>query len=148
MKKEHLGSDLDDFLREDSPDPQSVLAALQQINRAWLEGRPEDILPLVHPQMAMVYPGFDGRAQGAEAVLAGFRDFCQNAKILSYSESDHQVDLAGHCAVGSFRFEMIYARDGARYRSTGRDLWVFERRGDGWLAVWRTMLDLAEEPAE
>ena len=69
-------------------------------------------------------------------------------EVVSYAESDHQVDLAGNSAVASFRFEMVYARDGASYRSTGRDLWVFERQGDGWLAVWRTMLDLAEEPVE
>jgi hypothetical protein len=81
-------------------------------------------------------------------VLAGFVDFCQNARIVSYAESDPFVDLAGSTAVATFRFEMVYARDGASYRSTGRDLWVFERHGDGWLAVWRTMLDLAEEPAE
>jgi ketosteroid isomerase-like protein len=96
----------------------------------------------------MVFPGFGGRAEGAEALISGFQDFCQNAKVLSYKESDHQVDLAGHSAVASFRFEMVYARDGASYRSTGRDLWVFERRDDGWLAVWRTMLDVAEEPAD
>jgi ketosteroid isomerase-like protein len=129
------------------PDPQTVLAVLQQINRAWLEGRPEDILPFLHPEMAMVFPGFGGRTEGAEALIAGFQDFCQNAKVLSYAESDHQADLAGNSAVASFRFEMVYARGGASYRSTGRDLWVFERRGDGWLAVWRTMLDVAEEPA-
>ena len=52
-----------------------------------------------------------------------------------------------NCAVESFRFEMVYARDGGRWRSTGRDLLMFERKGDSWLAVWRTMLDLAEEPA-
>ena len=127
--------------------PQAVLAVLQQINRAWLEGRPEDILPLLHPQMTMAYPGFSGRADGAEALIAGFQDFCQNATVQSYTESDHQVDLAGHSAVASFRFEMVYSRNGSSWRSTGRDLWVFERRGDGWLAVWRTMLDLAEEPA-
>ena len=131
----------------DQPDPQTVLAVLQQINRAWLEGRPEDIRPALHPQMTMVFPGFGGRAEGAETLIGGFQDFCQNAEVQSYAESDHQVDLAGNCAVASFRFEMVYARDGERYRSTGRDLWVFERRGDGWLAVWRTMLDLAEEPA-
>jgi ketosteroid isomerase-like protein len=131
----------------DQPDPQTVLAVLQQINRAWLEGRPADILPFLHPQMTMAYPGFSGRAEGAEALIAGFQDFCQNATVQSYAESDHQVDLAGNSAVASFRFEMVYARDGSSWRSTGRDLWVFERRGDGWLAVWRTMLDVAEERA-
>jgi hypothetical protein len=42
---------------------------------------------------------------------------------------------------------MIYERDGARWRSTGRDIWTFEKTPEGWRAVWRTMLDLAEVPA-
>jgi hypothetical protein len=42
---------------------------------------------------------------------------------------------------------MVYERSGGRYRSTGRDFWIFARQGDAWLAVWRTMLDLAEQPA-
>ena len=38
-------------------------------------------------------------------------------------------------------------REGASWRSTGWDAWVFERRGDGWVAVWRTMQGVADEPA-
>jgi len=30
---------------------------------------------------------------------------------------------------------------------TGRDLWVFQKQGRGWIAVWRTMLDLEENAA-
>ena len=49
----------------------------------------------------MVFPGFGGRTEGAEALIAGFQDFCQNAKTLSYAESGHQVDLAGNSAVNT-----------------------------------------------
>ena len=43
--------------------------------------------------------------------------------------------------------EMLYERSAAQYRVTGRDLWVFAKKGAEWLAVWRTMLDLSETPA-
>jgi len=49
--------------------------------------------------------------------------------------------------VASFTYEMIYERDGKGNRATGRDLWVLARQDGHWLAVWRTMLDLAEQPA-
>jgi hypothetical protein len=39
---------------------------------------------------------------------------------------------------------MIYERAGRRYRSSGRDLWVFQKQGETWIAVWRTMLDIKE----
>jgi hypothetical protein len=64
-----------------------------------------------------------------------------------YHEPDHQVDAVGDTAIASFRYEMIYERDGQRSRASGRDLGVFTREGGQWLAVWRTMLDLAEQSA-
>jgi hypothetical protein len=123
---------------------QSALATLRQINQTWLDGRVDDLAPLVHPEIVMVFPGFAGRIQGREAFLAGFRDFCQSATIQDFREQDHQVDVAGDTAVVSFRFEMVYERSGERSRSSGRDLWVFQQQGNAWKAVWRTMLDMED----
>lgn len=119
-------------------------AIMRQINRAWLDGRVEDLAPMVHPEIVMAFPGFTGRVQGLEDFLAGFRDFCQNTKIQEFREHDHQIDFAGDTAVITFRYEMVYERSGKRYRSTGRDLWIFQKQGEAWIAVWRTMLDLEE----
>jgi hypothetical protein len=128
-------------------DKDAVAAALEEINRAWLEGRPKDLAPRVHPAVVMAPPGFAGRVEGRDAFVAGFVDFCENADLREYAESGHQVDVTGDTAVATYTFEMVYERSGATCRSTGRDLWVFARQGDAWRAVWRTMLDLAERPA-
>jgi len=125
----------------------AVHAAMQRINRTWLEGWPDDLLPLLHPDIILVFPGFGGRAQGREAIVAGFADFCGNATVNEYTEADHQVDVIGETAVVSFTYEMVYARAGERSRASGRDLWVFARHNGEWLAIWRTMVDLAESPA-
>jgi hypothetical protein len=42
---------------------------------------------------------------------------------------------------------MVYERSGERYRSIGRDLWVFQNEGGAWIAVWRTMLEMEENSA-
>jgi ketosteroid isomerase-like protein len=118
---------------------------MDRINRAWLGGMLHDLSPLVHPRIVMVLPGFAGRVQGRDAFLAGFQDFCSNATVHEFSEHDRQVDVAGETAVISIRYEMVYERGGARSRVMGRDLWVFERGRGGWVAVWRTMLDVQEE---
>jgi ketosteroid isomerase-like protein len=121
--------------------------AMRRINQAWLDGQVDDLAPLVHPDVVMVLPGFSGRIQGRDELLAGFRDFCRDAKLHEFREHDHLIDVAGATAVVSFRYEMVYERSGERYRATGRDLWVFEDQAGVWIAVWRTMLELEETPA-
>jgi len=129
---------------------EEVAAAMRRINQAWLDGKVEGLSaalgPMLHPEVVMVYPGFAMNAQGREIVLAGFIDFVQNAVVREFRESDQHVDVAGNTAVVTFRFEMVYEREGRCYRSTGRDLWVFHREAGAWLAVWRTMLDMDEKP--
>jgi ketosteroid isomerase-like protein len=132
---------IDESIRED------VATAMRQINQAWLGGQVQDLAPKVHPEIVMVFPGFAGRIQGREAFLAGFADFCQNAAIIEFREHDQQVDVAGETAVVTFRYDMLYERSGSRYRCTGPDLWVFQKQGSAWIAVWRTMLELEESPA-
>jgi hypothetical protein len=121
--------------------------ALRMINRCWLEGRPRDLGPLLHEKIVMVVPGFAARVGGRDTFIGGFADFCENARVVSFHESDHQVDQIDDTAVASFSFDMVYERGGSRYHSTGRDLWVFTRQAGQWLACWRTMIDVREEPA-
>jgi ketosteroid isomerase-like protein len=58
---------------------------------------------------------------------------------------DRQVDVVGDQAIASYRYGITYRRDGQRFRARGRDLWILARSDGRWRAVWRTMLDLAEE---
>lgn len=126
---------------------ESAEAAMRQINASWIDGRVDDMAPLVHPDVVLVVPGFSGTVQGRDSFLAGFHDFCQSAAIENFHEHDHRVDVAGNTAVVTFKYEMVYKRSGERYRATGRDLWVFHKEDKAWIAVWRAMLDMAEHPA-
>jgi hypothetical protein len=128
-------------------DHDDVLAVLDAIDRAWLEGRPRQIEEHLDPDVVMVLPGFSGRVRGTDAFTAGFVEFCDSAHIVDYERGHTDVDLTASTATVSFLFSMIYERGGARWRSTGRDIWVFAKTSEGWRAVWRLMLDLAEAPA-
>jgi hypothetical protein len=131
----------------DQFEAQSVLAVVERINRAWLDGRPADVNPYLHDSIVMVFPGFGGRITGREALVGGFVDFCSHAVVHDYRELDHHVDVVEGVAVVSYRYEMVYERSDARYRATGRDLWVLHGAAAEWVAVWRTMFDLNEVPA-
>jgi ketosteroid isomerase-like protein len=123
----------------------NVGETLRRINEAWLSGQPEKMRPLLDEKIVMVYPGFAGRSEGQEAFIAGYTDFCGQALMISFQESDLQIDVRGATVVASYAFEMTYERKGDKYLSKGRDLWVFTQKQDEWVAVWRTMLDLTEE---
>jgi hypothetical protein len=131
----------------DESDRIGAAEAMQRINAAWVGGRVDDLAALIHPDILMVFPGFTGAMQGRDAFLAGFRDFCDNATLHEFREQDSAVDVVGDVAVATFRFDMVYERDGQRSRSTGRDLWVLARRAGTWTAMWRTLIDMQEAPA-
>jgi len=124
-----------------------VRRAMSRINESWLAKRVEDLGPLLDEHIVMILPGFAGRVQGRDTLLAGFRDFCDNAQVHEYTEDDTQIDVAGGTGVVTFRYQMVYERGGRKYRATGRDLWVFARRATEWIAVWRAMLEASETDA-
>jgi hypothetical protein len=125
---------------------EEVARVLRSINDCWLKGKPQELAGFLHDDMAMVFPGFAGRVEGASAVIAGYEDFCTNARIHEYDEHDLQIDVCGSTAVASYAFQVVFERQGLKYSSTGRDLFVFSEEAGNWLAVWRTMLDVVEEP--
>jgi hypothetical protein len=128
----------------DAPQSRSVANAMRRINEAWVGGRMDDMTPVVHPEIVMVFPGFTGRARGRDEFLAGFRGFVESATIHEFTPDDFQIDVIGATAVITFGYVMKYERSRERWRATGRDLWVFQRRDADWVAVWRTMLEMNE----
>ena len=76
---------------------------------------------------------------------AGFRQFCQSARMDDFRE-DEQIHLVRKTAIVIFRCEMTYARVGERFHATGRDFWICEEQEGNWLAIWRTTLEMEETP--
>jgi hypothetical protein len=128
-------------------DVAAVSSLMTRINRAWLEGRPDDMAPYLAESVTMTLPGFSGAVSGRESLIGGFRDFGRSALVTECQFPDPDVTVAGPVAVATYPFVVVYERDGQRWRSTGRDLWVFGRVENEWQAAWRVMLDIAEEPA-
>lgn len=124
-----------------------VAAVLRRINNAWIGHRLDDLATILHERIVMVYPGFSGRSEGRENIIAGFTEFLSQARVTLYRESDLQIDVNADTAVATFAYEMMYERDGGIYRTTGRDMWIFGKHEGEWLAVWHALLDMREEEA-
>src|SRR5262249_43485996 len=111
---------------------------------AWLEKQSERLLDLFHDRIVIV--GADGQrfGVGKDACAESYRSFSEQASVTFYQESDRQIDVYSTVAVVSYRFEIEYAMEGKSSRETGRDIFVLEKEGGRWLAVWR---QLTAQPA-
>ena len=121
-----------------------VHKVISAINQAWRSNAPLEMSQYLHSDIVMKFPGFSGEVAGRDALLSSFIEFCTNARVLEYQESDEQINIIGDCAVVSFQFEMLYERTKYQERSKGRDLWVFQCISENWVAVWRTMVVVEE----
>lgn len=64
-----------------TPRQEAVRSAIERINRAWLAGNVEALVPIVDPDIIMVFPGFAGRSQGREQFLAGnWPNYCSTTE--------------------------------------------------------------------
>lgn len=126
---------------------EDVATTMRSINRAWLGGSVENLAQWIHPDVVTVFAGFNESIAGRDALLGGFRDFCQNATVHEFRERDYRTYVIGKTAIVHYTYEMLYERSGSTWRATGRDLWVFQKQDSGWQAVWRTMLNVEEKPA-
>ena len=114
---------------------------VERINEAWTSGRPGDIGRYVHDDMAIIGPDFGVLADGRDACVASYAAFCEQARTLSFSLTDVTVNVIGDTALAFCRFDIRYERAGRSNHETGREVFVFGRSGDDWLAVCRMIPD-------
>lgn len=122
-----------------------VHAVLASINASWREGHPASMREHLHPEIVMAIPGFKESIRGRELLIGSFEEFCKNARVLEYEESNEHIDVIEGCAIVTFQFRMLYERPAYRELSQGRDMWVLRRHQDRWTAVWRAMIELSAE---
>jgi len=130
------------------PDTEAaVLHVLDRIQRAWREGRPEEMTALLAPDITFVYPGFSMRLTGRDRLVESYREFIAGARLSAYREERRSVEGGANAALVEIAFDMKYMRGGDEWRAHGIELWALERRGQSWIAFWRTMQELTEELA-
>ena len=124
----------------------AVQRVLDRIQTAWREGRPEEMSPLLSPDITFVFPGFSMRLTGRDRLIDSYRDFLAGSRLRSYREERRSIEGGPSAALAEIAFDMIYTRAGSDWRSHGIELWALERRAEGWVAYWLTMQELTEEP--
>jgi ketosteroid isomerase-like protein len=120
-------------------DVDAIRAALAEINAAWREQRYDDLERHFHPGIIFVPPGFGPQERGLAACIETYRHFGSIARLLEYEASEALVDVWGDTAVAQYGFRIRYQIEGRTHDDCGADVFVFNRSGGQWVAVWRTI---------
>lgn len=62
---------------------ENAVAAMRQINQAWLKGRVEDLAPLVHSEIVMFFSDFAGRFRAGKTLLPGSVTFAKTRPFMN-----------------------------------------------------------------
>jgi ketosteroid isomerase-like protein len=116
-----------------------VRQVVEQINQSWRSGQLDHLGDFFDSDMIIVGPGYQELARGREACIASYREFLRASTVRAYRESGLTVREWGGVAVATYEWEMDFEQGGRLHREAGTDLFVFERRGEDWLAVWRAV---------
>lgn len=113
---------------------------IQNINSAWINNKTEELHNYLHPDIVIMTPDLHENIKGREACINSYKDFVSNSVLKDYKESDFVINIFSNTAVASYQFDIMYEMNGKTYSETGRDLFVFTKENEKWLAVWRTLM--------
>jgi hypothetical protein len=115
----------------------SIWERVVAANRAWREGRPEEVASLFHREVVMESADGLVACRGRDAMVRSFVEYARAVDTLHFRETDHTVHVVGDTAVVSYGFEVIYEIEGRRHDEIGRERLVLVLDGGRWSAIWR-----------
>ena len=87
--------------------------SVEAYDRCWVEGRTDDLRQFLHPNVVFTGPQFERLASGVDACVKTYEGFLAQAKVHDFAASQHVIDVAGDCAVVTYRWTIDYEFEGA-----------------------------------
>ncbi|MEZ6194446.1 MAG: DUF4440 domain-containing protein [Planctomycetota bacterium] len=122
-----------------SSDEIEIRGVLREMQRAWTEGRYDDLRAWLDEEVLIAPPRGARRIRGAGPYAASYRDFDEAADTLEFTPAEPEIDVMGEIAVARCPFRMVYVMQGRRHEEEGVDLLVLSRAIGAWRVVWRTV---------
>lgn len=119
-------------------DAAAIRHVVAGISTAWRAHRVSELHDFFADDVVLIAPGARARIQGRAAVVETYREFAENT-TQDYRELDLVVDVFSGTAVATYRYEIMWSRDGAQFKESGTDVLVLARSGN-WKVVWRTII--------
>jgi ketosteroid isomerase-like protein len=121
-------------------DLEKIFQILSKINEAWTKGDPDDLAQYFHEELVIIGPDLRRMGEGKKDCVKSYKEFAAQANVREYREKDHTIDVWGNTAVVTYAFDIFYEMNGQTFRESGHDMFVFNREGELWFAVWRMVL--------
>ena len=119
-----------------TPTELEVWQTVQALNRAWTSGRVEELENYFHEDIVAITPTDRQRLEGRTTCIAGWAAFVDQAKILTWKETDPQVRVFGDdAAVVTYYYDLFVEMSGKEMHLAGRDMFLMVNEGGRWLAV-------------
>jgi hypothetical protein len=117
------------------PVKQEIWSTVRAMNDAWTKGKPDDLSRFFHPNMVAITATDRHRLDGGAACIAGWKAFCDAARIHRWEEIDPTIQVYGNSAVVAYYFDMSFDMSGQTIDMGGRDMFFFVKEGERWWAV-------------
>ncbi|MCC6209004.1 MAG: nuclear transport factor 2 family protein [Gammaproteobacteria bacterium] len=117
------------------PIKDEIWATVRAMNDTWTKGNPDELTRFFHRDMVAITATDRRRLDGGAACVAGWRGFCNSARIHHWEEIDPVIHVYGSSAVVAYYFDMSFDMGGKTINMGGRDMFFFIREGERWWAV-------------
>jgi len=117
------------------PVKQEIWATVRAMNDAWTKGNPDDLVKFFHRDMVAITATNRNRLDGRAACIAGWKAFCNAARIHRWEEIDPAIHVYGDSAVVAYYFDMSFDMGEQTVNMGGRDMFFFVKEGGRWWAV-------------
>jgi len=115
-----------------------ILSTLKDLNESWtIRSDVGELEKYFHDNIVVFEPGRRELRNGKKECIEGWKSFIEKFRINYWKESDHLVQIynEGRMAVVTYYWEISTEDNGKNFISKGRDMFVFVKENEKWLAV-------------
>ena len=110
-----------------------IAKIINAINKAWLNNKTEYLKDFFHEKMTITDSNFNKLASNKKECIASYESFIKQAKVLSYTEHDINIEIIGNTAIVNYVFDISWEVKDNISSEKGRDVFVFEFINGKWL---------------
>ena len=119
-------------------------ALIREINRAWVDGRFEDLKQYFHKEVVMLMPGSPQALQGVESMVASYREFCAMATVYGFEIKNVMLFPFRDVVMCHARFAVDYEIPSGRFQEEGMEIYAVDPKGQAPKILWRSQMALKE----